>query len=79
MSLSEKHRQQLDESLETNDEGLYRVSQPVGGTAPSQITVRSNGIEYTFNEFVEAESVSTAFPDVLLYRSVAITAVGDDS
>lgn len=79
MSLSDQRRQQLVETLDTNDDGHYRVSQPIGGTAPAKVVVQSNGIEYTFSGFLKAESVSMAFPDVLLYEEVEITVVGDSS
>jgi len=59
--------------LETNEDGHYRVTAPIGGMEPETVCVVDDGETYVFEGYVGKDCRSKVAPDVLLYEEVSVT------
>lgn len=59
--------------LEQNEDGYYRVTAPIGGMEPDEISILDDGTRYTFSVYAGKDCTSKVGPDVLLYREVSVT------
>jgi hypothetical protein len=61
-----------DGNVAQTDDGLYKVSAPIGGITPDEVTIRDGETTYRFHDFAGTASTSKVHPDVLLYENLAV-------
>jgi hypothetical protein len=61
-----------DGTVTQTTDGQYKVSAPIGGMTPDEVTIRDGATTYRFHDFAGTASTSKVHPDVLLYDSLDV-------